>query len=204
MDCLNSLAGALFSRLQWPRVFQVMLLPLQLICFCFPSKSSSLLLFPDYALSLSNLIVPHALNSCFYAYTSQNFSSVFSHRLQSHIYRCPGYSHFDISSSLVIAFPKRQQQSKIHKTCIIPSWFEESFCPSRRKGWVVVGTDPVEGQVVQMDHKVCVNPVVFLNHALRSSEEKFNLIITHFCYMEWQWREQRNVTLVTLGSCVGN
>lgn len=69
---------------------------------------------------------------------------------------------------------------------------------------MVVGTDPVEGQVVQMDHKVCVNPVVFLNHALRSSEEKFNLIITHFCYMVWQWREQRNVSLVTLGSCVGN
>lgn len=93
---------ALFSALDFPSYAPT----LQLICFCFPSRSFSLLLFPDYTLSLSNLILPHALNSCLYAYTSQNFSSVFSHSLQPHIYRCPGYFHFDISSSLIISLCK--------------------------------------------------------------------------------------------------
>ena len=61
---------------------------------------------PILCSSLSNLMLSHALNSCLYAYTSQNFSSVFSHRFQLHIYRCPGYFHFDIPSSLIISFSK--------------------------------------------------------------------------------------------------
>lgn len=44
--------------------------------------------------------------SCLYAYSPQNISSLFSHRLQSHIYGYPGYFPFDILSSFIISLTK--------------------------------------------------------------------------------------------------